>query len=61
MFGLAGLDIPKTRESMDPATLAMLQTLLSSAEVTQAAKRVRILIEITPDVWHLSRPAKPQQ
>ena len=61
MFGLAGLDIPKTRESMDPETLAMLQTLLSSAEVTQAAKRVRILIEITPDVWHLSRPAKPQQ
>ena len=61
MFGLAGLDIPKTRESMDPETLAMLQTLLSSAEVTQAAKRVRILIEITPDVWHLSGPAKPQQ
>ncbi len=60
MFGRAGLDSPKTRQSMDPAALAMLQTLLSTAEVTQAAERVRILIEITPDVWHLSGPAKPQ-
>ena len=60
MFGRAGLESPKTRQSMDPAELAMLETLLSSAEVTQAAERVRILIEITPDVWHLSGPAKPQ-
>ncbi|HXR09395.1 MAG TPA: hypothetical protein VN792_01400 [Candidatus Acidoferrales bacterium] len=60
MFGRAGLESPKTRQSMDPAALAMLETLLSSADVTQAAERVRILIEITPDVWHLSGPAKPQ-
>jgi hypothetical protein len=60
MFGRAGLDSPKTRQSMDPAALAMLQTLLSNAEVTQAAERVRILIEITPDVWKLSGPAKQQ-
>jgi hypothetical protein len=58
MFGRAGLDSPKTRQSMDPAVLAMLQTLLSAAEVTQAAERVRILIEIGPDVWKLSGPAK---
>ena len=61
MFGRAGLDSPKTRASMDPAVLAMLQTLLGNAEVTQAAEHVRILVEITPDVWHLSGPAKPRQ
>lgn len=61
MFGRAGLDSSKTRASMDPAVLAMLQTLLTSAEVTQAAEHVRILLEVTPDVWQLSRAAKPQQ
>jgi hypothetical protein len=60
MFGRAGLDSPKTRASMDPATHATLQTLLTNADVTQAAEHVRILLEITPDVWHLSGPAKPQ-
>ena len=60
MFGRAGLESPKTSRSMNPATLAMLQTLLSTAEVTQAAERVRILVEITPDVWKLSGPSKPQ-
>jgi hypothetical protein len=60
MFGRAGLDSAKTRQSMDPTALAMLQTLLSNAEVTQAAERVRVLVEVTPDVWHLSGPAKPQ-
>jgi hypothetical protein len=60
MFGRAGLESPKTRQSMDPAAMAMLQTLLSNAEVTQAAERVRILVEITPDVWRLNGPAKPQ-
>lgn len=61
MFGRAGLDSAKNKQSMDPAALAMLQALLASAEVTQAAERVRILLEITPDVWHLSGPAKPPQ
>ena len=60
MFGRAGLDSPKTRQSMDPAALATLQNLLSGAEVTQAAERVRILVEITPDIWHLGGPANPQ-
>ena len=60
MFGKAGLDSAKTRQSMDPAALAMLETLLGNAEVTQAAERVRILLEITPDVWRLSGPAKPK-
>jgi hypothetical protein len=60
MFGRAGLESHKTRQSMDPAALAMLQTLLSTAEVTQAAERVRVLVEITPDVWRLSGPPKQQ-
>ncbi|HTC64331.1 MAG TPA: hypothetical protein VK709_15935 [Candidatus Saccharimonadales bacterium] len=61
MFGRAGLDSAKNKQSMDPAVLAMLQTLLTGAEVTQAAERVRILVEVTPDVWHLGGPAKAQQ
>jgi hypothetical protein len=60
MFGRAGLDSAKNKQSMDPAALAMLQTLLTSAEVTQAAERVRILVEVTPEVWHLGGPAKTQ-
>jgi hypothetical protein len=61
MFGRAGLESPKTRQSMDTASLTTLQNLLSSAEVTQAAERVRILIELTPDIFKLSQPRKPQQ
>ncbi len=60
MFGRAALESPKTRQSANPATLVELQTLLSSAEITQAAQRVRILIELTPDVFNLSAPQKAQ-
>ena len=61
MFGRAMLDSAKNKQSMDPAALATLQTLLTGAEVTQAAERVRILVEVTPDVWHLGGAAKAQQ
>jgi hypothetical protein len=60
MFGRAGLDSPKTRGSMDPAALAALQTLLSTAEITQAAEHVRILIELTPDIFKLGQAQKPK-
>jgi hypothetical protein len=60
MFGRAGLESPKTRQSMDPAALAVVQTLLSNAEVTQAAERVRILVELTPDIFKLGEARKPQ-
>lgn len=60
MFGRAGLESPKNKQSMDPATLAMLENLLSGADVTQAAERVRILVEVPPDVWKLGGPARPQ-
>jgi hypothetical protein len=59
MFGSAGLQNPKITQSMNPASLAILQTLLSSAEVTQSAERVRILLELTPDVFKLSENQKP--
>jgi hypothetical protein len=60
MFGRAGLDSQKTRQSMDPAALAIVQTLLSNAEVTQAAERVRILVELTPDIFKLGEARKLQ-
>jgi hypothetical protein len=60
MFGRAGLEGQKNKQSMDPATLAVLENMLAGADVTQAAERVRILVEVTPDVWKLSGPAKPQ-
>jgi hypothetical protein len=60
MFGRAGLESPKTTQSMNPASVAQLQTLLSSIEVTQSAERVRILLELTPDIFKLSEKNKPQ-
>jgi hypothetical protein len=60
MFGRAGLENPKTRQSMDPAALSSLQTLLSNAEITQAAERVRILVELTPDILKLGETRKTQ-
>lgn len=60
MFGRAGLDSPKTRQSMDPAALAILQALLTSADVTQAAERVRIRVELTQDIFKLGGARKPQ-
>jgi hypothetical protein len=58
MFGRAGLESPKTRASMDPAGLAVIQTLMTSAQVTQSAERVRVLVELTPDVLKLGQPSK---
>jgi hypothetical protein len=61
MFGSATLSSPKTAQSMDPATLTQLQNLLNGAQVTQAAERVRVLIELTPDIFKLGAAAhKPQ-
>jgi hypothetical protein len=59
MFGRAGLESPKNKQSMDPATLSQLENLLSSAAITQAGERVRILIELTPDIFKLRGPAAP--
>jgi hypothetical protein len=58
-FGRMGLESPKTKQSMNPAALASLENVLNSAEVTQAAERVRILVELTPDIFNAA-PDKPR-
>jgi len=58
-FGRMGLDSPKTRQSMSPAALASLQSVLNSAEVTQSAERVRVLVELTPDIFKAGDASKP--
>jgi hypothetical protein len=60
MFGRAGLESPKTRQSMDPVALALLQTVLSNADVTQSAERVRVLVELTPDIFMLGEARRSQ-
>ena len=55
-FGRMGLQDPKTRGSMSPEALASLQSVLNSAEVTQTDQRVRILVELKPDILN---PAPP--
>jgi hypothetical protein len=58
MFGRMGLESPKTRQSMDPAAFEALDTLLKAADISETAERVRILVEITPDIMKLSGPPK---
>jgi hypothetical protein len=58
MFGQAALDSPKTRQSLDPAALGVLETLLRTADIKETAERVRILVEITPDILKLSGTQK---
>jgi hypothetical protein len=59
MLGQAGLESPKTRQSMDPATLGVAETLLKSADVTVTAERVRILVELTPEILRLNGKKMP--
>jgi hypothetical protein len=58
MLGQAGLESPKTRQSMDPATFGVVETLLKTADITESAERVRILVEFTPDILKLSGSQK---
>ncbi len=60
MFGKAGLENQNATKSMTPASLAIAQSLLTSAEVTQSAERVRILLNLTPEIFKLSEAQKPQ-
>jgi hypothetical protein len=58
MFGRAGLENPKTRDSMDPKVYAVLETVLKTAEVSASAEQVRVMVELTPDVLKLGGQAK---
>jgi hypothetical protein len=60
LIGRAGLESPKTRESMPPATFDALETLLKSADVSATADRVRILVQLAPDILNLGGPRKTQ-
>jgi hypothetical protein len=58
VLGQAGLESPKTRQSMDPATFSVVETLLKTADITESADRVRIQVELTPDILKLSGSQK---
>jgi hypothetical protein len=60
MIGSAGLANAKTRQSIDPAALGVLESVLKSADVSATSERVRILVELTPDVLKLGGTRKPQ-
>jgi hypothetical protein len=60
LFGRAGLESPKTRESMDPVTFGVLETVLKTADVSASAERVRVLVEFTPDILKLGGVPKSQ-
>jgi hypothetical protein len=60
MFGTAALEGPKARQSMDQGSYMVMETLLKSAEVTATAERVRIRMEITPDIFKLGGSRKTQ-
>ena len=59
-FGQVALDSPKTRQSMDPVTFGTVETLLKTADIEASAERVRILVEITPDIFKLGGTHKKQ-
>jgi hypothetical protein len=55
VLGRAGLESPKTRQAMDPTTFEVLESLLKTADITVTAERVRVLVEVTPEIFNLSR------
>ena len=42
------------------ATLGVLLTLLKTADVSASGERVRILMELTPDILDFNNPARKQ-
>jgi hypothetical protein len=56
----AGIENPKTQQSMNPAMYDVLETVLKTADITASAERVRILVELTPDILKLGEPRKQQ-
>ncbi len=58
VFGKAGLETPKTQQSMDPATYGVLDSVLKNADVSASAEQVRIQMEFTPDILKLAEPQK---
>ena len=59
VLGRVGLESSNARDSLSPAALSSLQTVLNSAEVTQTAERVRVLVELTPQILNSSPSQTP--
>lgn len=60
LIGRAGLESSKTRQSMDPTTLDVLETVLKSADISATAEKVRIQVELTPAILKLGENRKTQ-
>jgi hypothetical protein len=45
---------------MDPVTFGVLEAVLNTADISASAERVRIMVELTPDILKLAGPRKPQ-
>ena len=58
MFGRASLESSKTKQPMDAATFDQLESLLNSTDVMQSGERVRILLELTPDIFKIDVPGQ---
>ncbi|MGH9681481.1 MAG: hypothetical protein ACRD4Y_16155, partial [Candidatus Acidiferrales bacterium] len=60
LIGASALESAKTRQSMDPATWNVLDSMLKNAEIDASAERVRILVELGPEILKLGEARKPQ-
>jgi len=60
MLGNAALADPKSSKSVDPATRDMLETLLKSADISNSGERVRLRLEVGPEVLRWKKPIAGQ-
>ncbi len=60
-LGKVGLDDPKTRQKMTAPAFAALQTLLGNVEIKDVDNRVRVLMELTPEILNLMEAPKTPQ
>jgi hypothetical protein len=60
MLGNAALTDPKSSKSLDPETRAMLETLIKNADVSNSGERVRLRLELGPEVLRWKQPFKSQ-
>ena len=60
MLGNAALADPKSTQSMDPQSRGMLETLLKNADVSTTAERVRLRLEVGPEIlrWNPPHPGQ---
>ncbi len=59
VLGQALLADPKTRQKLGPENVSGLETLLGAVGVSRDDQRVRVLLELTPEMLHAMTPKKP--